>query len=359
MRYIDFVHAVFSAAVRAVGADYNARLIGANELEVLKLLDLGIDPASAEFWNSAAHRACIAAIQDLDDLSVISADGHLVKVGDYGREIHQAGMPALWSRFFAPAIDAESADFLRALTELAEVPGDRFVGLNYPTVAEVFQHLGWPWSETEITRVVFIHSQLEDAGLARGVRAGGGFIHGLAPTYGGFVRVTQQEPTAIRELVSGLVPEWETTTVEFKREIPLAKANQKAEFVKNLCALATTKASGARRYLVIGFDPKSHAFVQSVDPTLTQDRIEQLLNAHADPRPDVRLYTAPYEQGQVGVILVARDPARVPYRLRPAATAFFGGRDVFVRHGSQVEAPTDAELRDLIDEGRRARAPSP
>jgi len=55
--YLTFVSRVLDAAVQATGEDYNARLAGVNGLQVLQLLDLGIDPASPEFWASDAHSA--------------------------------------------------------------------------------------------------------------------------------------------------------------------------------------------------------------------------------------------------------------------------------------------------------------
>lgn len=145
---------------------------------------------------------------------------------------------------------------------------ERYARLVEHTVEEVFAHLGWPWPTEDISRIVLIHKTLKEAGLARGVLAAGGYVHGLSPTYGGVVRVTQAEPNQVRRIVEGLIPDWETTTVEFKREVPLNNPEQKVEFVKDLCALATTKASGAERFLVVGFDARTRRFVRSVDPKL-------------------------------------------------------------------------------------------
>jgi hypothetical protein len=70
-------------------------------------------------------------------------------------------------------------------------------------------------------------------------------------------------------LVADLVPEWATTTVEFKGQVNLKRNKEKAEFVRDVLALATTKASG-RRWLVIGFDNGTHQFTDSVDSAITQ-----------------------------------------------------------------------------------------
>lgn len=353
MDYVTFVGRVLDAVVETTGSDYNARLVGVSSLEVLRRLDLGIDAASPEFWASDAHRAYNSAVEDLEDLYLVETGAHSLKVVDYGFAVQAQGIAALWPQFFANELSEEQDAFLRALVELSEQPRERYALLSHPSVQEVWTHLGWPWTNQEIARVVYFHRQLKGANLIRGGLAAGGHIFGLAPTYRGFVRTRESEPTVLHQKIDELLPEWETTTVEFKREIPLETRMQRAEFAKDLCALATTKASGGQRYLVIGFDAKSRRFVRSVDASLTQDRIEQILNAHCDPAPTVRLYTGPWQAGVVGLIVVAREVEKIPYRLKRATAAdYFSGREVFVRHGSQVEPPSDAEFAALIVEAK-------
>ena len=48
-----------------------------------------------------------------------------------------------------------------------------------------------------------------------------------------------------------------------------------------------------------------------------------------------------------------RDPTKVPYRVTKTL-AHIGKGDVYVRHGSQVELPTPAELANLEVEGQAA-----
>jgi len=189
-----------------------------------------------------------------------------------------------------------------------------------------------------------------------GVNATLGDAIELYPTYKGVVRATEAEQAALRELVAGLLPDWETTTVEFKRELNLKRNKEKAELVRDVLALATTKASG-RRWLVIGFDPKTHQFAQSVDPAITQDRLEQILAAYAAPPPEIHYQRVRWNGGDVGLLEVRRDPARIPYRVTKALAHIAAG-NVYVRHGSQVEPPTPAELADLEAEGRAAQGAS-
>lgn len=140
--------------------------------------------------------------------------------------------------------------------------------------------------------------------------------------------------TAMAELAA----EWETTTVEFKREVTLGSPRQKGEFVKDVLGLVTTKASGRDRYLIIGYDDESHAFAQAVDSRIDQDRLEQILSQYAEPMPEVRYFTVPMPGGaEAGVIEVRRDPARVPYKVR-RDIGRAGAGSVFVR---QIRSPRE------------------
>jgi predicted HTH transcriptional regulator len=127
--------------------------------------------------------------------------------------------------------------------------------------------------------------------------------------------------------------------------------------VRDILALATTKSSG-QRFLIVGFDDQTQQFVQSVDPAITQNRLEQILNAYAAPVPQIRYHRVAWEQGEIGVIKVLRDPAKVPYRVTKTLAHISKG-DVYVRHGSQVEPPTPAELAALEAEGQAAASVTP
>jgi len=58
--------------------------------------------------------------------------------------------------------------------------------------------------------------------------------------------------------------------------------DEKAELIKDILALANTHASG-RRWLIIGFDPKTHTYSGPPDAKLTQDHLEQLLSPYGRP----------------------------------------------------------------------------
>lgn len=179
----------------------------------------------------------------------------------------------------------------------------------------------------------------------------------IRATYRGLVWETRRDQVIGSRFIDGLVAEWETTSVEFKRELRLDTADQKAEFVKDVIGLANTQASG-RRWLIVGFDDRTRAYHTSPDLTVTQDRIENILARYTAPHLDVRYETIIYKGGLVGRLEVLRDPRKLPYKVAKS----LGGENrrisqgqIFVRHGSQTEVATEAELQEIQAEAARAR----
>ncbi len=159
--------------------------------------------------------------------------------------------------------------------------------------------------------------------------------------------------------IDDLVTEWETTSVDFKRQLSLDTMDQKAELVKDILGLVNTKASG-RRWFIIGFDDKTHKYFGPPDAKITQNRIEQILARYIEPYIDVHYEAVECRVGRVGKLEVIRDPQKLPYHVkeqmnREKKPPLMPG-DLFVRHGSQVEKPTDAELLALQEEGNHARS---
>lgn len=213
--------------------------------------------------------------------------------------------------------------------------------------------LGW----TTGGAIWAVAEELSKWGYARGFFAADGSVR-LRATFRGLVWETRRGVTLESQFIDGLLAEGETTSVEFKREVHLDTADQKAEFIKDILSLANTRASG-RRWLVIGFDDKTRTYFGSPDPTLTQQRIEQILARYTTPCVEVRYDVVQCQAGPVGKLEVLRDPKNVPYRVAKSIT---GNKkivlqdQIFVRHGSQVETPTAAEEQALVEEGVQARA---
>jgi len=348
--YINLVQTIATALARAT-EDYSVRTMGVWDYQFIPTIASEIRSLSPQLPASVVDLAAIDVLEDLEGISVISRDGRRILLSDDQREA-AFDLRSLWPSIFNTRLDNDQRAFLTTSAEISfdapDVIAPREIEMD-----DVFARLGWP---TEAMKSVALFNGLKDRNMLSGSMTAGPYFNRMRPTYAGMVRVTQEEPTAVRQLVERLVPDWETASVEVKLELSLDHDKGKAEFAKDANALATTKTSDKQRYLIVGFDAKTHAFVRSLDSGVTQDRLEQVLNAHTTGAPPIRLYRANWPGGVIGIIVVAREAANVPYRLRPETAArFLGGRDVFVRHGSQVEPPTPAELVALIEEAERAR----
>jgi hypothetical protein len=178
----------------------------------------------------------------------------------------------------------------------------------------------------------------------------------IRANYRGLIWETRRDQVIGARFIDNLVAEWETTSTEFKREVQLGTADQRAEFIKDVIGLANTQASG-RRWLIVGFDDKTRAYHGRPHPFVTQNRIETILAQYAAPNLDVRYEAIAYKGGQVGRLEVLRDAKKLPYRVAKSLgekKRIIEGQ-IFVRHGSQTEAPTVAELRAIHEEAERAR----
>lgn len=301
-------------------------------------------------WDSTWH-----AVVDLDSIGLLDhRDRHDVRFTPATRQIRDgAAISTVYPDLIAPYLDAEQAAFLEAALRLAETQHDDYASVVDIDARDVLTDLGWDPATVDYYGIC---AALEDLGFVRQTPFMGGRVD-LRPTYRGAVKVTRQIATDWQEKLATLVQEWETVTVDHKRELPLGTEARNAEFAKDVTALANTKASGETRYLAIGYDDKSRDFTTPLDAAITQDRLEQILNDWARPIPTIRLTRVPDRSGggDVGIIEIIREPAKLPYTVAKAGGKIAAGT-TFVRHGTHVVAPDADELADLIAEGDAARA---
>jgi hypothetical protein len=354
VKYIDWVERVGRAAAEEYVSPGVERSAGVGVGRVLERLGLKGDPSVPGFLEESGYRALLPAIGDLVSLGLVEEPrGHpllRLRLTREGRRLATTSLRMVWPQIHDEIhLDDEQLALLTTLVRLSEEQHDDFAFMRKVGWEDAFQALGWAPDRGLASEVTAELEGLRCVGRVAAI----GFIK-LTPTYLGVVRATEAVQTEWQRLVASLLPEWETTNVEFKRELNLKSAKEKAKFVRNVLALATTKSSG-RRFLVIGFDPKTRQFTKSVDPAITQDPLEQILNVYTEPIPEVRYHQVTWEGGQVGAVEVLRDPAKVPYRVAQALGNVIAAGQVYVRHGTQVEAPTDAELAALEAEGQAAR----
>jgi len=146
-----------------------------------------------------------------------------------------------------------------------------------------------------------------------------------------------------------LIAEGETTgKVEFKRELHLESADEKAEFIKDIISISNS-APQNKGYLLVGIN--NAKYIVGIH-SLEEERIQQLVHSHV--RPSVKIgctmmSTTTPSLASVGIIEV--EGIERPYRVSIPISKLKQD-DIFVRHGSVVEKATPEEIRRLEHESQ-------
>jgi hypothetical protein len=343
-KYVDWVEDVLKATVRAKTTGNRALVVGAREIAA----QIGLDVEQT--WG-----AVYEALADLEKLGLVNVESqYQIDITQEARKITVASLRTAWPGLQEVWLDEDQLAFLRAVCELSETRYEDYAELQWTHAYNAFERVGWERDDDRIAGLVYA---LRDAGLlATRLTMGGGW--NIAATYASIVRAMESETSELVELVRRLIPDWETTNVEFKRELHLDKADERAEFVRDIMALANTQVTGDR-FMVVGFGPRSHDFETDIDPRITGDRIEDILDRYT--KPTVTLRYRPFDwltSGRAAVLEIHRDRAKVPYRVMGAI-----GKErriehgqVYVRHGSHVVLASDDEISDLEAEAARGRS---
>ncbi|MGA9996699.1 MAG: ATP-binding protein [Pyrinomonadaceae bacterium] len=321
------------------------------------------------FHTSNTRHGMFHALTALSEAGLVEIEKYKLKITPLGRKVLSDSIE-YWTAICDQELDSEEAEILRIVNQLSpqqetnpECVWLKDIEPNPPILAAFNIEPPPPKSNKHMSELSkYAHDLprlLEDRGFLK-TRALGGYHNNIKPTYQGLVWETRRGFTIESKFIDGLVKEWETTNVDFKREIGLDTKKQKAEFARDVLALANTKSSGPR-YIIIGFDDKTRDYFAPPDSTVTQDRMERILSDLTDPVVAVRYGIVKHRLGEVGKLEVIREPEKLPYRASKEVLIDEKGKKglekdkVYVRHGSQTEAPTPVELDALKDEGRRAR----
>lgn len=250
-------------------------------------------------------------------------------------------------------LEPEQKELLLLINKMSQQVATDHIWLESFRDEHLLSELGWSDGRR---RLFTVAKELQERGLIR--RIGNEW----RASYRGLVWETRRGVSVESRFIDDLVKEWETTSVDFKRELNLNTASQKAEFVKDVIGLANTKASG-RRWMIVGFDDKTRKYHGPPDLGVNQNRIEQIISQYATPHIDVRYEVVDYRAGKVGKLEVLRDARKLPHAVAKSLGDKAAGDkkrivagQVFVRHGSQTEEPTLDELLALQEEGNWARA---
>lgn len=358
MDFVNWCDIVLRKVIEATLASSDARSIGVDEFRIAQTI-FGRTATLPDFYDSKRREAMHDALRSLESVLLIeSPSSSLWKATKLGRDLaSENDMTPLWQGICREKLDQEHQQLLSVVNKLSpHVEGD-YVWVEEIDHETLLAELGWAGGFDLLWPV---SGELEDLGLISCNSALGRNLRCYS-TYRGLVWETRRGFTLESRFIDSLVAEWETTSVDFKRELSLATMDQKAEFVKDILSLVNTKASG-RRWLIIGFNDTTHIYFGPPDSGITQNRIEQILARYIEPYIDVHYEIVECRVGRVGKLEVIREPKNLPYRVkeqmnRERKPPLMPG-DLFVRHGSQVEKPTEAELQALQEEGDHARSTS-
>ena len=355
MDYVDWVEKVMAAVTQAwKAADGNTKLIGLQHQAIFDALGQQELVQQPDYERTKFADAIRDALRDLDSLGLIEHEHSMfVKVTSEGNKYPIATLSSAWPQIMRIYIDNKQESLLKAIAEIGQEIYGGYACVRDLTGEQVFGHLGWAWDSEGTSNCYALAKQLANIGLLTHRAYMGGHID-LIAKYAGIVRVTRKVETEQANLIKDLLKEWETTNVDFKRELHLNRDKEKAEFIRDILGIANTKSSG-RRFLVIGFDNESRNFFETVDATITQERLEQILQAYCDLAPRIKYSQVPWQGGEVGLIEAIREPEKVPYKVGKALGGQGGIQpgEVFVRHGSHTEPPTERELLDLTSEATK------
>ena len=351
--YVEWVSRVMEGTARAwQGSNSNTKLIGVTIHEIVPALGFEVDTRHSDFDRTKIAEGVQDALRDLVRMGLIDGEsGWYYKLTHEGTKFPKADLSTAWGQINSVYLDEEQLAFLKKVAEIGQEVHDKYVCVKDLTARQIFEALGWLWDDEGSAKGYLLTKALADLGMIAQRAYMGGHID-VVPTYIGIVRATREVESQWSKTVNELVEEWETTNVDFKRELNLGRDKEKAEFVRDILGLATTRSSG-RRFLVIGFDDKTRSFTQPIHPSMTQERLEQILHAYCEPAPRIRYQTVTWMGGNVGVIEILRNAEDIPYRVKRNLAGEGGIKvgEIYVRHGSHTEAPTQRELKHLLREG--------
>jgi tetratricopeptide (TPR) repeat protein len=151
-------------------------------------------------------------------------------------------------------------------------------------------------------------------------------------------------------IILSLVAEGESRKVDFKRELKLDSAQDKAEFVKDVISLANSSTDVG--YLLIGID--NNKYIVGLNQ-LPEEQIQQVVHTYITPSLELSCFIVPVTAPtlpSVGVIEIRA--INKPYKLARAIDRL-NQDDVFVRRGSVVARAGPEEIIQMHHSSREER----
>lgn len=356
MDFVEWCDLVLVSLIKASRTDPTRRMVGVDADDLALLMFEGLMAGDTGIRHSPQSRALSKALVSLEEVGLVDGGRHSYRWKPTSLGIRMAtDRTELWEFICNRELEPEQDDLLRTVNRLSLQEDIGCVQTNRVDNHSLLPTLDWA---EDLETLLPIALELADLGLIRRNQTAGGYLS-VQANYAGAVWEYRRAFTVEARFIDQLVTEWETTSVEHKRELYTNTADQKAELIKDIIGLANTQASG-RRWLIVGFDDKTRDYYGPPSPKIDQNHLEQLLSLYVEPLIRVNYRVADYRKGPVGLLEVVRDPKQVPYKV----AKLIGDKkriqqgQVFVRHGSQTEEPTRAELQALQAEMERARTGS-
>ena len=353
MDLIDWCDFVLDKLIDMSTTSLDVRSYGANEWDIARALFGEAAVSRPEFHSSKARLGILDALEELNCVRLIEGQGGgFYKPTPAGEQLATDKTP-LWEAICNIALKPEQEELLKLVNRLSPRVASDHAWLEWTEQDTLLSELGW---KDGVDVLLAVAKELGDQVLVDTHIALGPHIE-LKAKYNGLVWELRRGLTLESAFIDRLLTEWETTSVEFKRQLETRTADQKAELVKDVIALANTQASGSR-WLIIGFDDKTRSYFGPPDAKTTNEHLEQLMSQYTEPVVDIRYDAAQYRLGPVGRLEVIRDPKKLPYRVRKPIgdKKRIEAVDIYVRHGSLTEQPTEAEREAIECEGDLAKS---
>ena len=244
MDFVDWCNVVWDTLLEARRESPEIRVSGITTADLAARL-FPIDPPPTHLFLDAVPpdprtSAIFRALNGLQSCGIIELTSIMKrwKLTSTGRTLRD-NLPALWQGICAPEVEDDCLPLLEAVNHLSPQAGDGFVALSMLTRESL---LGAAPDATPAA-VMAALSDLQEAGLVAYSRQFDHFEAGA--TYRGLVWETRRGLTLDSQFIDDLVAEWETTSVEFKRELAVDIADTKAEFIRDILGLANAIAMWA------------------------------------------------------------------------------------------------------------------
>jgi hypothetical protein len=232
MDFIDWCSLVLNRLIEA------GREPHLDEIRLAQILygeDFRMSPG---FWESTHRKAMFDAMNELGTLNLVEEDRRFWTVTVDGRSFARDPLP-LWQEICATELEPDEERILRVVNRLSPKVGS---GPDHAWLEEMDRE---PLlAEYGISAGLDMHDvlypvteDLEGRGFVHRSAGAGSYLD-LKSTYSGLVWEYRRGFTVETRFINTLVAEWETTSVDFKRELYLDTADQKAEFVKDVLGLA-------------------------------------------------------------------------------------------------------------------------